>query len=214
MSVSVSLPEIQILSRCLLGTAWVSAGFLKLRSETPVSEAIARFDLLSERSSRRAGAVLPYFELAIGSFILLGVTIRVAAVASLLLLLLFTWAIAFNLVRGRSFECNCFGGLGPSRIGPASLIRNLLLATLSLPLVWFPSDFLSLSGWIRGSTAGPGNPSSIVIVPAILLTAGLFLAAVLLSESIRIARAMAHAEDGPHLGTPEHRLLRAWMRPD
>ncbi len=72
-------------------------------------------------------------ELAIATTLLFDPT--VGAAAALALLAIVSAAVAANLIRGRTPECHCFGRLSQGPVGPATLARNGLLASLAGYLV-------------------------------------------------------------------------------
>jgi hypothetical protein len=80
--------------------------------------------------------------LAAGALLLLG--LGTAPVAALLgaFLVVFTAAVAINLVRGRAIDCGCYGA-GPARtIGWSTLVRNLgLLAIAVVVTAEMPAAF-------------------------------------------------------------------------
>ncbi|MBF6204947.1 redoxin domain-containing protein [Streptomyces gardneri] len=75
---------------------------------------------------------LPIAESIIAAGVLLPWVSGVAALAALLLLAVFTAAIARLLRRGEHPSCSCFGGVSAAPIGPKTLIRNGLLAALAV----------------------------------------------------------------------------------
>ncbi len=78
--------------------------------------------------ARIAPIALPISELAVTLGLLYQSTSRPAAVAALLILLVFSGIVAINLARGNRVRCSCFGSLSSSRLGRGALIRNGILA--------------------------------------------------------------------------------------
>jgi methylamine dehydrogenase accessory protein MauD len=76
------------------------------------------------------------------------------AVGALALLLLFIAGIALSLARGQRPECHCFGQLYSLPAGPATLIRNSLLAGLAGLVVWQGPDGVGSDPlvWFTGLT--------------------------------------------------------------
>src|SRR3954453_18094478 len=74
---------------------------------------------------------LPVVEMTVAAVLVPPTTARPAAVAALILLVLFSAAIAVSLLRGRAPECRCFGRLSYGRVGWGTLGRNAVPATLA-----------------------------------------------------------------------------------
>jgi uncharacterized membrane protein YphA (DoxX/SURF4 family) len=55
---------------------------------------------------------LPLFEIALGLMLLAGVMVRIAAIATGVLMVLFIIGISSVWARGYSIDCGCFGGGG------------------------------------------------------------------------------------------------------
>ena len=76
--------------------------------------------------------VVPWVELALGALLLAGFGLPWTALAAVALLGMFTVAVAVNLARGRHPPCACFGSLSRRPLGPAVVVRNLILLTLAI----------------------------------------------------------------------------------
>lgn len=76
--------------------------------------------------------VVPWLELAIGAGLIVQLARRPLAIAALVLLLVFTGLIAWNLRAGRRPPCACFGAWSARPIGPSHLARNAALIALSI----------------------------------------------------------------------------------
>ena len=82
------------------------------------------------------------------------VSARWAALGALLLLLLFIAGIGYNLARGRTPDCHCFGQLHSSPAGWPALARNTALAAVAAFVVWLgPGDpGLSALAWLSDTS--------------------------------------------------------------
>ncbi len=117
-------------ARLLLAAVFAVAAAGKLSSRSRTIETLAEFGVAA--SLRRPIAIaLPLAELAIAVALLPAATAAWGALAAALLLMAFTAAVARTLRQGREVDCNCFGSLGPSRIGRWTLVRNVLLLALA-----------------------------------------------------------------------------------
>ncbi len=80
--------------------------------------------------------LLPIVELTIAFCFLFNVTAYFAATAALALLLIFTAFLGYQLAKGNSADCYCFGSIHSEPISPKSLIRNLLFAIPAVFLIF------------------------------------------------------------------------------
>jgi methylamine dehydrogenase accessory protein MauD len=106
-----------------------------------------------------AGSVallLPIAEIACAAALLLAATAWWGATGLLGLLVLFSAAMAVALVRGRVVECRCFGQLHAVRVGPGTLVRNLVLAGMAGAIVLQGADGVGpgLLPWVTALDGG------------------------------------------------------------
>jgi hypothetical protein len=73
------------------------------------------------------GTGLPVTEIAVGLALLMPATAEYAAGVSLALFAGFTLLVGLATLRGRSFQCHCFGQLGSASVGWRLLARDALL---------------------------------------------------------------------------------------
>ena len=103
----------------VLGVVFVVAGGV---------EAGGRHDV--DRPGRELGApqpvatVVPGVELVLGAVLIAGVAEPIPALAAIGLLVVFSVAIARQLVDGRHPPCACFGAWSRSPLGEGHLVRN------------------------------------------------------------------------------------------
>ena len=118
----------------MLAAVLLVAGAAKLVDQTGSRQALSDFGVPAWAIPAAAFG-LPVAELLIGVGLLFAATAWVAAVAALVLLGAFTIGIAYQVARGRSPECHCFGALSSSRAGPRTLARNAGLLALAAVVV-------------------------------------------------------------------------------
>ena len=76
--------------------------------------------------------VLPGVELVVGALLIVGIGGPAPAVAATALLVVFTVAIARQLVDGRHPPCACFGAWSQRPIGEGHLMRNAALIVVAV----------------------------------------------------------------------------------
>jgi thiol-disulfide isomerase/thioredoxin/uncharacterized membrane protein YphA (DoxX/SURF4 family) len=131
-------------ARLFLCAVFGVAGFAKLTDRSGSRQALIDFGIPVVVVAPLV-FLLPLAELAVALSLLLTASAWYGAVAALSLLLLFTVVIAFNLARGRTPNCHCFGQLSSAPAGRGTLIRNALLTTVAGFLVWYGSNNAGLS---------------------------------------------------------------------
>jgi uncharacterized membrane protein YphA (DoxX/SURF4 family) len=92
----------------MLVLVFATAGLAKLTDLGSSRRAVAGFGL-PKAPAWLAGTLLPPIELSAAAALVPHRSVPWGAAAALVLLLVFTVAIAVNLIRGRAPECHCFG---------------------------------------------------------------------------------------------------------
>lgn len=142
-------PVFTSFSVILLAVLFFSAGVAKIKAVDTLEGVIGNFRLLPKGLVRPIALVLPPVEIAITAALLLPATRAFGAVGAAGLLLVFTIAIAINLVRGRrEIDCGCFSSELKQNLSAGLVARNVLLATCAFWLVASAS----------GATAGTASP--------------------------------------------------------
>ena len=118
-----------LLARLGLSAVFLASALAKLGDRPGSRQAVRDFGVPEVLTDAISG-LLPLAELAL-AFALLPVTSATwAAAGSIVLLGIFSAAIAINLARGRHPDCHCFGALSSKPIGWSTVIRNLGLMAL------------------------------------------------------------------------------------
>lgn len=131
-------------ARLLLAAVFLMAAAGKLRDRAGFQKSVVAFGFPAALAGA-ASVLIPIIEIVVAILIIRAPSAWVGSIASLVLLLVFTAAIAINLARGRTPACSCFGTTASEPIGPATLVRNLALAACALFVV-VAGEGTSLSG--------------------------------------------------------------------
>lgn len=167
-----------LLARLVLATVFLVAGLAKLADPVGSRRALRTFGVPQWLSAPLA-RLLPAAEVAVAILLLPASTVPWAAAAALALLLAFSVGIAWSLARGRMPDCHCFGQLYSRPAGPATLARNLALATVAGAVAW--------AGW-DGHT-GPSAVAWIADAPVVaLITASVAFSAALAAAAFALLR--------------------------
>jgi thiol-disulfide isomerase/thioredoxin len=121
---------ILLLARVALAAVFGLAGVAKLFDLKGSRVAMRDFGL-PDWLAAPLGSCLPFLELAVAGLLLPIETVWWGALGALVLLIAFVAGIVINMARGKRPDCHCFGQLHSAPVGPATLVRNGLLAALA-----------------------------------------------------------------------------------
>ena len=127
--------------RIFLGFLFIFSGWFKVMDPALFKDIIIQYDIIPVPWAPWPALVLPFLELVLGVFLLLGIRVRVSAFLSALLMIFFTVIIAINLARGNTFDCGCFElhrfGLGIDESISGWLITRDVFICVGFLLVFF-----------------------------------------------------------------------------
>lgn len=144
---NTALPWLGTVIRLVLGVVWIWAAWEKLKSPREFVQAVRAYDATPEWLSQAIGYGLPVLELCIGIVLIVGVAVRIAAIASAVLFVVFFIGIIQASARGISLDCGCFGGGGTTEGGTTytvDILRDIGLGILAAFLVYWPRTRLSI----------------------------------------------------------------------
>jgi uncharacterized membrane protein YphA (DoxX/SURF4 family) len=119
-----------VAARLLLASVFVLAAAAKIADREGSGRAVREFRV-PERLALPAASLIPFAELGIAVAFLIGPMARWAAISAMVLLAVFSAAIAIALARGERIDCHCFGELSNAPVSRVSLLRNGALAGLA-----------------------------------------------------------------------------------
>lgn len=157
-----------------IGLVFVLAGVAKVRRFRSFLVTVMAFDVVPVALAGPSAVLVLGVECFAGVFLTLGLWISVAAGALSLSLIAFMLATAWNLVRGRRIDCNCFGGRQEHLIGAGVLLRDcgFLVCTLSLSTMHSPSTTLaswSPLRWMESPTGALGGSAALALWFAVVV---------------------------------------------
>ena len=144
-----------------------------------------------DRWARVAGWLLPVAELTVAAALVIAPTARWGAVGALSLLGVFIGGVTHAIAHGRAPDCHCFGQIHSEPAGPATLIRNVVLAVPAVVII-AAGPGPSLNGGLRSL-----NGDQLALVAVSLLAASLALVAAQLWAEKRQLRRDLDALTGP-----------------
>jgi uncharacterized membrane protein YphA (DoxX/SURF4 family) len=142
-------PWLTFAFRLILGGVLLVAGGLKATDPYGSATSVRAYQILPIDLANLLGFVLPFGEVAIGIFLIVGIWVRLTAVAGGALMLMFIIAIGQAWARGISLDCGCFGKGGLLATGElpvwtyaTEIVRDLALAAISGYVYRFPQGKL------------------------------------------------------------------------
>ncbi len=125
-------PVIAHAAAAFAGALLLIAAIEKWRDATTFRDAVENYQLLPATAVPAVARMLPVLEALAGTLLLPLATRPAGAVLALALWLVYTAAIAINLLRGHDrIDCGC-GGASDTPLGPGLLVRNGALILLAL----------------------------------------------------------------------------------
>jgi uncharacterized membrane protein YphA (DoxX/SURF4 family) len=145
-----ALPWIGLAVRLAAAAIWLVAGIAKIADLTSFKQEVAAYDVPPSGLVEPIAYALPFVEVALGVYLLIGLLVRPAALLSTALMLLFIGVQAQAWARGLSIECGCFGSLSKETVGAGTIVRDVALALPGLVLLFWPARHLSLDRRLLG----------------------------------------------------------------
>jgi len=179
---------ISSLMRLFLAVIFLASSLPKLRSPQVFTSTVTAYHLLPQRWIRPFARTLPWLELILGLMLLLGWHTQITALVSAALFFLFLVAMGINLARGRKdLGCGCSGKKHAQKISWKTIVRNLALILLTLPVALWGGGFLALD------TQSPATQKFVWetillngLLPLALSGGGLWLLSRLLRQTVRL----------------------------
>lgn len=125
-------------ARLGLAAVWLISGTLKAVDLDQTVVAVRAYDVLPRAAVDVVAAILPFFEIALGLLLLLGIGTRLVAVVSGAVLLVFIAGVTQAWARGLSIDCGCFGGGGAVAPGATAYLQEIVRDV----------GFLALAAWL------------------------------------------------------------------
>jgi uncharacterized membrane protein YphA (DoxX/SURF4 family) len=133
-----------LVSRLVLGAIFIVAGVSKIGHAIEFATQIAAFRLVPQPLIAPIAIALPFLEVLLGGYLVLGLFTRAAAWIAAVLLLAFDGAIASAVVRGLSVSCGCFGPNDATVTSWGEVARDAIFVLLAVVVALRPPGTLAL----------------------------------------------------------------------
>jgi len=151
-----------LVSRLILGGVFIAAGIPKILDPGTFAAAIRSYELaLPEWFVSFSAYALPYAEVLIGLYLIVGLFTKPTAWITTALMVVFTVALLQGAVRGLDINCGCFGAGEESSNLWLAFLRDIGLIALCIHIVIAPLGRVGVDALLfrRGESSEPSEPS-------------------------------------------------------
>jgi uncharacterized membrane protein YphA (DoxX/SURF4 family) len=140
-----------LVARFALGSVFLWAGLAKAVDRQGSILSVDAYDVLPDSLARVVGTALPWLEIALGVFLILGLFVRFSGAAVAVLTLVFIAGLSQAKARGLPIDCGCFGATAAGNgVGWFDILRDIPIFAAGVFLAWRPSGPLQLDQVIEG----------------------------------------------------------------
>ena len=128
--------------RIILGLIFIYSAITKMVDLNYFVKALENYKILPQETLNLFALVIPWIEMIIGIFLLLGFFVKESALVGSIMAGIFIVAVITALTRGLNIDCGCFGTGDGSKVGIMKLIEDFIIL---LGFIWITlngSEFL------------------------------------------------------------------------
>ncbi len=133
-----------LILRVAIGLVFIVAGIAKIGHAAEFAAQIAGFRLLPQPVIPPMALVLPFLEVLLGGYLVIGLFTRASAWTAALLFALFDAAIASAVVRGMTVSCGCFGPNDTTVTTWPEVARDAVLVVIAIVVALRAPGMLAL----------------------------------------------------------------------
>ena len=126
--------------RLYIAWLFIDAGMYKINYAAEFAESIASYRMAPYWVVNFMAITMPWIEIICGMLLVCGIRVRSAIVIAGLLLVMFTFGIAINLLRNAPISCGCFSSLGET-ISWRTLLRDLIWVGMAVHVFFYDTIF-------------------------------------------------------------------------
>jgi len=146
-------------TRLVLGGVFLFAGAAKLGQLPDFVRLVYQYQVFPWYSLAQIyGYALPFVEVAIGLFLILGLLVRISSVVSMLIVVSFVVAKSVALAQGMNISCGCFGEAATMLVSQ-SLIIDFFDLAMGVQILLHRGEFLALGPWLKQRRALQDSPT-------------------------------------------------------
>ncbi len=141
-----------LIARVVLGGVFIVAGGAKIGNAAYFAAQIAAFGIVPRPVIAPMALLLPFLEVLLGGYLVIGLYARLAGWIATIQLLIFAAAIASAVARGLSLSCGCFGPSDQTVTSWPEAGRDVALALVGLLVALRGPGMLALDRRIAPTT--------------------------------------------------------------
>ncbi|MBU1023354.1 DoxX family membrane protein [bacterium] len=139
---------ISLVIRLLIGLMFIFASYEKIIKPEGFLKAVVEYNILPDQIAPFFAVVLPWIEMVVGVFLVLGLFIRASGLIIFILMLIFELAIIINLVQGNKLDCGCglpLDFLGVSdKITWLTVLRDMIFVVMAAEIAFWSKPGFAL----------------------------------------------------------------------
>ncbi|WP_082104314.1 MauE/DoxX family redox-associated membrane protein [Demequina soli] len=148
-------PWLSLVVRLSMAGILIAAAIPKMMDIPQSIIAVRAYRILPEAIVPLFGTLLPFFELLLAVFLLLGLFTRLSSIVWLIMMAGFVFGVAWAWAKGYSIDCGCFGGGGDVAEGttnyPLHMLERAGFVALGTYLLIWPRSRFSVDEWMRAA---------------------------------------------------------------
>jgi len=155
---SLQIQYVTLVFRLLLAVVFLIAGASKIAHPWVFVHTVEGYRMLPGSLARPFGLALPWVEVLLALYLLVGLFTRVAAVVMCAVLVMFLFALGVQLAHGHTGDCGCVVGItnpvitafvGGNTIGAFDLVRDAVLLLMAAAIALTPRPVLAVDALLR-----------------------------------------------------------------
>jgi uncharacterized membrane protein YphA (DoxX/SURF4 family) len=155
---SLQIQYVTLVFRLLLAVVFLIAGASKIAHPWVFVHTVEGYRMLPGSLARPFGLALPWVEVLLALYLLVGLFTRVAAVVMCAVLVMFLFALGVQLAHGHTGDCGCVVGItnpvitafvGGNTIGAFDLVRDAVLLLMAAAIALTPRPVLAVDAMLR-----------------------------------------------------------------
>lgn len=119
--------------RVILALLFIFSAITKIADMDYFVKSLENYKLMPTESLNLLALIIPWMELIIGVFLLIGFLVKESAFIGSIMLGIFIIAIIISLTRGLNIDCGCFGTIDGGKVGILKLVEDFFIL---LGFVW------------------------------------------------------------------------------
>ena len=145
------MTAVVLVLRIAVGIVFIWAGGAKIGHADVFAAQIAAFGIVPHVLVAPMALLLPFFEILLGGYLIVGLLTRAAAIVAVVQLTIFAVAIGSAVMRGLSLSCGCFGPRDATVTSWPEVGRDLLFAAVAAFVAWRAPGMLAVDRRIERS---------------------------------------------------------------